>query len=82
MRWLPAPDEKSRACLPFMMPITTLSLHLVIIGELLLGWTTMHGLQCYVRQFRNIKGRVPLDAIDAAALADGSDKALCEFARR
>jgi hypothetical protein len=30
----------------------------------------MDGLQCYVRQFRNMKGRIPLDAIDAAALTD------------
>jgi uncharacterized protein (DUF2252 family) len=30
----------------------------------------MDGLQYYVRQFRNMKGRIPLDAIDAAALSD------------
>ena len=30
----------------------------------------MDGLQYYVRQFRNMKGRIPLDAIDAAALTD------------
>ena len=27
-------------------------------------------LQYYVRQFRNMKGTIPLDAIDAAALTD------------
>src|ERR1700726_2555873 len=36
----------------------------------LLGWTTIDGLQYYVRQFRNMKGTIPLDAIDAAALTD------------
>jgi hypothetical protein len=36
----------------------------------LLGWTTVDGLQFYVRQFRNMKGTVSLDAIDAAALSD------------
>ncbi|MET0451793.1 MAG: DUF2252 domain-containing protein [Mycobacterium sp.] len=40
------------------------------VSDPLLGWTTMDGLQYYVRQFRNMKGRIPLDAIDASALAD------------
>jgi uncharacterized protein (DUF2252 family) len=40
------------------------------VSDPLLGWTTMDGLQYYVRQFRNMKGRIPLDAIDAAALTD------------
>jgi len=40
------------------------------VSDPLLGWTTMDGLQYYVRQFRNMKGRIPLDAIDAAALSD------------
>ena len=35
-----------------------------------LGWTTIDGLQYYVRQFRNMKGTVALDAIDAPALTD------------
>jgi hypothetical protein len=30
----------------------------------------MDGLQYYVRQFRNMKGRIPLDAMDASALTD------------
>ena len=30
----------------------------------------MDGRQYYVRQFRNMKGTIPLDAIDAAALTD------------
>ena len=38
------------------------------VSDPLLGWTTMDGLQYYVRQFRNMKGTIPLDAIDAAAL--------------
>ncbi len=40
------------------------------VSDPLLGWTTIDGLQYYVRQFRNTKGTVSLDAIDAAALAD------------
>jgi len=40
------------------------------VSDPLLGWTTVGGRQYYVRQFRNMKGSVALDAIDAAALAD------------
>jgi hypothetical protein len=40
------------------------------VSDPLLGWTTMDGLQYYVRQFRNMKGRIPLDAMDASALTD------------
>ena len=40
------------------------------VSDPLLGWTTMDGLQYYVRQFRNMKGSIPLDAMDAAALTD------------
>ncbi|WP_220458023.1 MULTISPECIES: DUF2252 domain-containing protein [unclassified Actinotalea] len=40
------------------------------VSDPLLGWTTAGDRQYYVRQFRNMKGTVPLDAIDAAALAD------------
>jgi uncharacterized protein (DUF2252 family) len=40
------------------------------VSDPLLGWTTVKGLQFYVRQFRNMKGTVPLDAIDANALSD------------
>ena len=40
------------------------------VSDPLLGWTTVDGRQYYVRQFRNMKGTIPLDAIDAAALAD------------
>ena len=40
------------------------------VSDPLLGWTTIDGLQYYVRQFRNMKGTIPLDAIDAAALTD------------
>ena len=29
------------------------------VSDPLLGWTTMDGLQYYVRQFRNMKGRIP-----------------------
>jgi uncharacterized protein (DUF2252 family) len=40
------------------------------VSDPLLGWTTVDGLQYYVRQFRNMKGTISLDAIDAAALRD------------
>jgi uncharacterized protein (DUF2252 family) len=45
------------------------------VSDPLLGWTTVGGRQkevqqYYVRQFRNMKGTVALDAIDAEALAD------------
>jgi uncharacterized protein (DUF2252 family) len=40
------------------------------VSDPLLGWTTIGDLQVYVRQFRNMKGTIPLDAIDAAALTD------------
>jgi len=40
------------------------------VSDPLLGWTTVGERQYYVRQFRNMKGTIPLDAIDSAALAD------------
>ena len=40
------------------------------VSDPLLGWATIDGLQYYVRQFRNMKGTIALDAIDAAALTD------------
>ena len=40
------------------------------VSDPLLGWTTVQDRQYYVRQFRNMKGTVALDAIDPAALAD------------
>ena len=40
------------------------------VSDPLLGWTTVADRQYYVRQFRNMKGTIPLDAIDSAALAD------------
>ena len=40
------------------------------VSDPLLGWTTVDGLQYYVRQFRNMKGTIPLDAMDATALID------------
>jgi uncharacterized protein (DUF2252 family) len=42
------------------------------VSDPLLGWTTIGQNQFYVRQFRNMKGTVALDSIDAAALADYS----------
>ena len=40
------------------------------VSDPLLGWTSVRGRQYYVRQFRNMKGSVALDAIDSRALAD------------
>jgi uncharacterized protein (DUF2252 family) len=40
------------------------------VSDPLLGWATVAGRQFYVRQFRNMKGTIALDAIDAAALTD------------
>jgi uncharacterized protein (DUF2252 family) len=40
------------------------------VSDPLLGWTTVGERQYYVRQFRNMKGTIPLDAIDPPALID------------
>ncbi len=40
------------------------------VSDPLLGWTTANGLQFYVRQFRNMKGTIPLDAMHPKALID------------
>ncbi len=40
------------------------------VSDPLLGWTTIDNRQYYVRQFRNMKGTVPLDSMDASSLAD------------
>ena len=40
------------------------------VSDPLLGWTTVGERQVYVRQFRNMKGTIPLDAMDAPALVD------------
>ncbi|MGD9618467.1 MAG: DUF2252 domain-containing protein [Mycolicibacterium sp.] len=40
------------------------------VSDPLLGWTTMQGRQYYVRQFRNMKGTIGLNAMDAKALTD------------
>src|SRR3954466_4055370 len=42
------------------------------VSDPLLGWTTMDGLQYYVRQFRNMKGTIAIDALDPGALIDYS----------
>ena len=36
----------------------------------LLGWTTAGDVQYYVRQYRDMKGAITIDGIDAAALID------------
>ncbi|HEY5785309.1 MAG TPA: DUF2252 domain-containing protein [Microlunatus sp.] len=40
------------------------------VSDPLLGWTTVGEFQYYVRQFRNMKGTIPLDSMDTAALTD------------
>jgi hypothetical protein len=40
------------------------------VSDPLLGWTTIDGLPYYVRQFCDMKGAIPLDAIKAGALTD------------
>src|SRR5262249_12756684 len=40
------------------------------VSDPLLGWTTIDELQYYVRQFRDMKGSIPLETIDAAGLSD------------
>jgi len=40
------------------------------VSDPLLGWTSFDGRQYYVRQFRNMKGTIPLENIDSRALAD------------
>jgi uncharacterized protein (DUF2252 family) len=40
------------------------------VSDPLLGWTTVAGLQFYVRQFRNMKGTIAIDNLAPAALAD------------
>lgn len=42
------------------------------VSDPLLGWTSVGDMSCYVRQFRNQKGTVPLDGLDTAALTDYS----------
>jgi uncharacterized protein (DUF2252 family) len=40
------------------------------VSDPLLGWTSIDGRQYYVRQFRDMKGAIAVDGIDAAALSD------------
>ena len=40
------------------------------VSDPLLGWTTVQDRQYYVRQFRNMKGAISVDSLDAAALTD------------
>lgn len=43
------------------------------VSDPLLGWTTIGGRQYYVRQFRDMKGAIVPDTLDAPALADYAD---------
>ena len=38
------------------------------VSDPLLGWASVDGRQYYVRQFRNMKGTLPLEAIDSVAV--------------
>jgi uncharacterized protein (DUF2252 family) len=40
------------------------------VSDPLLGWTTVDGRQYYVRQFRDMKGAISVEGIDASTLAD------------
>jgi hypothetical protein len=40
------------------------------VSDPLLGWTSAGEVQYYVRQFRDMKGAIPVEGIDAAALAE------------
>jgi uncharacterized protein (DUF2252 family) len=40
------------------------------VSDPLLGWATIDGRQYYVRQFRDMKGAIAIDTIDAQPLAD------------
>jgi uncharacterized protein (DUF2252 family) len=40
------------------------------VSDPLLGWTTVGNIQYYVRQFRDMKGAIVVEGIDAGALAD------------
>ncbi len=40
------------------------------VSDPMLGWTTFDDRQYYVRQFRDMKGAIPIDRIGASALAD------------
>ena len=40
------------------------------VSDPLLGWTTIDGLQYFVRQFRDMKGTIAVSGITAAALTD------------
>jgi uncharacterized protein (DUF2252 family) len=40
------------------------------VSDPLLGWTTIDGLPYYVRQFRDMKGTIPIDHIKPGALKD------------
>ena len=40
------------------------------VSDPLLGWTTIDGLSYYVRQFRDMKGTIPIDDIKPGALKD------------
>ncbi len=56
-------DHQGRRVVEYQQALQTVS-------DPLLGWTTVEGRQYYVRQFRNMKGAIPIDHLNAAALTD------------
>jgi uncharacterized protein (DUF2252 family) len=40
------------------------------VSDLLLGWTSVDGVDYYVRQFRDMKGAITVDGMDGSALMD------------
>src|SRR4029077_12270394 len=40
------------------------------VSDPLLGWTTIEGLPYYVRQFRDMKGAIPFEALEPGAPTD------------
>lgn len=56
-------DHQGRRVVEYQQALQTVS-------DPLLGWTTVAGLQYYVRQFRNMKGTIAVDNLKPAALTD------------
>ncbi|MGI9120057.1 MAG: DUF2252 domain-containing protein [Acidimicrobiales bacterium] len=56
-------DHQGRRVVEYQQALQTVS-------DPLLGWTTIGEHQYYVRQFRNMKGTITIDGINAAALID------------
>jgi uncharacterized protein (DUF2252 family) len=60
---VPRHDHQGQRVVEYQQALQTVS-------DPLLGWTTVGEHQYYVRQFRDMKGAITVDGIDAGALAD------------